>query len=84
MSNRERHRHRHPPIVSPREDHLLDPKNGPYIMDHVGSKDKRLLWLEDSYHVATLDYDLDLIIDEAIEFAGLQSGQETPKLRAHG
>ncbi|MEM7539232.1 MAG: UPF0158 family protein [Chloroflexota bacterium] len=55
-------------IMQAREDHLLAPKNGPYMMDNVGSKDKRLLWLEDSYHVATLDYDLDIIIDEAIEF----------------
>ncbi len=63
-----------PKIIAPilvfesREDHVVPPINGPYIMEHVSSTDKELVWLENSYHVATLDYDKDLIVERCTEF----------------
>lgn len=55
-------------VFTSREDHVVPPANGPYILEHVSSRDKELLWLENSYHVATLDYDRELIIARCTEF----------------
>jgi carboxylesterase len=55
-------------VFASRDDHVVPPLNAPYIMEHVGSTDKELVWLENSYHVATLDNDKQLIIDRCVEF----------------
>ena len=55
-------------IFSSREDHVVPTANGPFILEHVSSTDKELVWLENSYHVATLDNDKQLIIDRCVEF----------------
>ena len=51
-----------------REDHVVPPRNGQRILESLGSDDIRLLWLNDSYHVATLDNDRDLIVQRAGRF----------------
>ncbi len=55
-------------VFSSREDHVVPTTNAPYILEHVGSSDKELVWLENSYHVATLDHDKQLIIERCVEF----------------
>lgn len=55
-------------VMTSRDDHVVPPVNGPYILEHIGAVDKRLLWLENSYHVATLDNDKELIAAEALRF----------------
>ncbi|MBC7247641.1 MAG: alpha/beta fold hydrolase [Actinobacteria bacterium] len=55
-------------IFTSREDHVVPPTNGPYLLEHVSSTDKELVWLENSYHVATLDHDRELIIRRCVEF----------------
>ena len=56
-------------VIASREDHVVkEPANAEYIMANLGSKDKVLLWLENSYHVATLDNDSELIFEQAAEF----------------
>jgi carboxylesterase len=55
-------------IFSSLEDHVVPPYNQKYIFDHVGSKDKELIQLNESYHVATLDNDFNLIISKTLEF----------------
>jgi len=56
-------------VIASREDHVVpEPANAEYIMANLGSKDKELLWLENSYHVATLDNDAELIFGQAAEF----------------
>jgi carboxylesterase len=37
-------------------------------MSAAATTDKRHVWLEDSYHVATLDNDLPVIVDESLAF----------------
>jgi carboxylesterase len=54
--------------IGSREDHVVPTMNGPYILDHIASKDKELIWLANSYHVATLDNDKDEIINRCTEF----------------
>lgn len=55
-------------IFQSTEDHVVPPENGPHILEKLGSTDKELVWLENSYHVATLDNDKDLIAERTIRF----------------
>lgn len=55
-------------IFESREDHVVHPSNAAYILEHLGSTDKELIWLENSYHVATLDFDKELIFEKTAEF----------------
>jgi len=55
-------------VFTSREDHVVPPANGAFIMEHVSSQDKEQVWLENSYHVATIDHDRQLIIDRCVEF----------------
>ncbi len=55
-------------VFQSRDDHVVVPSNAPYILEHVDAEDKRLVWLENSYHVATLDNDKELIAEETLRF----------------
>ncbi|KIN71320.1 alpha/beta hydrolase [Sulfitobacter guttiformis] len=44
-------------VIQSREDHVVHPDNAYRIMRKINAVDRRLLWLEESYHVATLDND---------------------------
>jgi len=55
-------------VIQSRDDHVVVPDNAPYIIEHIGAADKRLLWLDNSYHVATLDNDKELIAGEILKF----------------
>jgi carboxylesterase len=55
-------------VITARQDHVVSPSNGPLIAGKVGANRVELLWLEDSYHVATLDHDKLLIATRAIDF----------------
>jgi carboxylesterase len=55
-------------LMSSRNDHVVHKENSPYILDHISSTDKELVWLERSYHVATLDFDKDLIVERTNRF----------------
>ncbi|SIS38408.1 alpha/beta hydrolase [Salimicrobium flavidum] len=50
------------------EDHVVPPDNGQTVFDMAFSEEKELVHLENSYHVATLDNDQDLIIERCLEF----------------
>lgn len=43
-------------LVQARNDHVVPPSNAPLIYSRVASRDKRLVWLDNSYHVATVDF----------------------------
>jgi carboxylesterase len=55
-------------VFQSRDDHVVVPDNAPYILEHVGAEEKRLVWLDNSYHVATLDNDKELIAEETLRF----------------
>ena len=55
-------------IYASRQDHVVNPSNARYISTQVASKDVELVWLDRSYHVATLDHDRQQIFDGSIEF----------------
>ncbi len=50
------------------EDHVVEPSNAAYVLANVSSTDKREIVLHDSYHVATLDHDAEVIHEDSIAF----------------
>lgn len=58
-------------LLSSREDHVVAPESGDALAGGVSGPVERI-WLERSYHVATLDHDADEIVARVVEFvAGL-------------
>jgi len=55
-------------IYKSRVDHVLGDRSLEIIRDGVRSRDIAVVYLERSYHVATLDYDADLIFSGTSEF----------------
>ncbi|MGB9695015.1 MAG: alpha/beta hydrolase [Caldisericaceae bacterium] len=55
-------------IFKSREDHVVPLKNVQFTFDRISSKDKEVIWLENSYHVATMDFDKDIICEKSLEF----------------
>lgn len=55
-------------VLSSTVDHVVPPENSKEIYESISSEDKRMVTLENSYHVATLDYDKELIAEECIGF----------------
>lgn len=54
-------------LITSRQDHVVDPAQSDYLAEHYGGPVERIL-LDDSYHVATLDHDRELIEQRAVEF----------------
>lgn len=50
------------------EDHVVPPTNTKIIYDRIGTNDKKIITLKNSYHVATLDNDQGIIISETLAF----------------
>lgn len=55
-------------LCSSPQDHVIEPAQGDYLAAQYGGDVERVI-LERSYHVATQDYDKDLIVERAVEFA---------------
>ncbi len=55
-------------IFKSKEDHVVPLENVQYTMDNITSKEKTVYWLNNSYHVATMDYDKDFINEKTLEF----------------
>jgi len=55
-------------IMHAKEDDMVSIKNARYILDGIGSVDKSLAILEDSYHMITIDNDKDRVAEESIRF----------------
>jgi carboxylesterase len=55
------------------EDHVLPVSNTEIIMNEIGSAQKQRVELLNSYHVATLDYDSDLIFENSLIFVQTHS-----------
>ncbi|MCX8183753.1 MAG: alpha/beta hydrolase, partial [Crenarchaeota archaeon] len=55
-------------IAQARRDRVVPPGNAEYIYRSVSSTVKRILWLENSGHVATMDFDKHVLFKEAADF----------------
>lgn len=63
-------------ILSSTIDHVVPPENSKEIYNTINSIDKTFFFLKNSYHVATLDNDKELIADECIRFIQKHSNRE--------
>ena len=54
-------------LTSP-NDHVVEPAQADFLQSNYGGPIERVL-LERSYHVATQDYDKQLVFDRTVEFA---------------
>jgi carboxylesterase len=54
-------------LLSSRNDHVVPSSSGDLLVARVSGPIERV-WLEHSYHVATLDYDAELIVARTVEF----------------
>ena len=55
-------------LVHSRTDHIVPPACSQLLLERIGSPDVREVVLENSYHVATVDHDADLIAEELVRF----------------
>ena len=55
-------------LFKSRQDHVVPVASTLKTLNRLGSKRKDLVWLEHSYHVATLDHDLALIVEQTGRF----------------
>jgi carboxylesterase len=61
-------------MVSP-EDHVVPPANADVILAGIGATDRRRLTLDNSFHVATVDFDKDVINEATRAFFKEQVGR---------
>jgi carboxylesterase len=54
-------------------DHVVDPKQSDYLVEHYGGNVERVM-LARSYHVATQDYDKQIVIEKSVAFARRVAG----------
>jgi carboxylesterase len=55
-------------IVQASEDRVVPPWNAKLVYEGTASQDKRLLWLDNCYHVVTVDFDADRLFTEVVRF----------------
>jgi carboxylesterase len=60
-----------------REDHVVDDLSGQLLKARAVNTSVREIVLENSYHVATLDYDARTIFDGSVEFIESLAGATT-------
>ena len=55
-------------LIHAREDDMTSIKNAQYVFKHIGSQEKSLVVLEDSYHMVTIDREKDRVAQELVTF----------------
>ncbi|HPP05712.1 MAG TPA: alpha/beta fold hydrolase [Spirochaetota bacterium] len=55
-------------ILKSKEDHVIPRESVSYVYERIQAIKKRVEWLNNSYHVATIDYDKDIIIEKIENF----------------
>jgi carboxylesterase len=55
-------------IIHAREDDMTSIGNARYVLERIGSEDKSLVELDDSYHMITIDKQKDKVIAETLQF----------------
>ncbi len=63
-------------LMSSREDHVVPVESGDLLQASVGGPIERI-WLERSFHVATLDWDAPVIEERVVAFAAKELGSDS-------
>ncbi len=61
-------------VFTSRNDHTVEPGDSGIVLARIASPRREQVWLDRSYHVATLDYDADLIADRTIDWLAATAG----------
>jgi carboxylesterase len=62
------------------QDHVVSPASGKYLLSHLGSTEVEERLCENSYHVATVDNDAEMIFAGSVEFITARAaGPRTPR-----
>lgn len=64
-------------IFTSRNDHTVPPGDSAIVRDRIASPRRQQVWLERSFHVATLDHDADMIADRTIAWLAETAGSTT-------
>ena len=67
-------------VVQAREDHVVPARNAIELIQAVGSSDKQLLWLDNSYHVVTLDHDAPILNAAVAGFVAARTAEPDPRV----
>lgn len=55
-------------LLQAKDDDVTSPKNSYYIYEHIASKEKEIVLLEDSYHIIIADQERDKVAEKTISF----------------
>ena len=55
-------------VFGARDDWVVDQRDPGLFFEQIGSEKKELIWLENSQHVAPLDYDKDIMLEKIVSF----------------
>lgn len=66
-------------LFSSTVDNVVPPVNSKEIYKSISSDDRKIIYLENSYHVATLDHDKELIAEKCISFIDKRSHTKANK-----
>jgi carboxylesterase len=55
-------------VVQSERDHTVDAESARFIMEHVSSSDKELLWLKQSGHRLMLDCERETVFEKTVMF----------------
>ena len=55
-------------VIHSRRDRVVPPDNAQTIFERISSRDKRIVWLERGGHIATEDYDREIVFEETRHF----------------
>jgi carboxylesterase len=55
-------------LLQAKDDDVTSPKNSYYIYKHIGSKDKEIIFFEDSYHIIIADQERDKVAAKTLAF----------------
>jgi esterase/lipase len=55
-------------LLQSRHDHTVMPINLQWLLNRVGSAEREILWLDNSYHVITEDYDARRVAEHIVSF----------------
>ncbi|MDQ4077826.1 MAG: alpha/beta fold hydrolase [Chloroflexota bacterium] len=62
-------------VMHARQDSVIAPENATWIYEHAGSQKKELLWLENSDHIITEDFDREIVARAAVEWIEMHEGE---------
>ena len=55
-------------LMQARDDDVTSPRNSYYVYDRVGSSQKEIIFLENSYHIITADQERDKVAEKTVAF----------------